>query len=442
MTLEYRKLTRRVFIGLAALVAAAFFTAFGSVLWLVRRECKRNHSVKDNPVPDDHFKKVISTRYFPPGIYNFEVVTVDSTSAIVTWASAAQIEFEIEEAVGDSPLRWVERSPAKFHSAHLTGLRPDTEYSFRLSQKGGGLEQDFRFRTLPDAGEALFTFATFSDNHFKADGMPWPDGRYFRRCSDTHRRLVSDLNDAGADFLINKGDLTDVYAPYRLRAYQRAVRGLEPPTHTIPGNHDHLRNKNFTADWLDFAGTEQVYRSFDHKGFHFVLLDTCWTGEQERGYLGEKQISWLAEDLEQNLSMPTFIFTHHPVNGDVQENRVIHDYADFQKAVARFPNVEAVFSAHVHRNYVTTSKLTPGIPYIETAAVIQYPMGYNIYEVTATGLKQVFRKLSDISLSEESWLASPLRCLTNPGDALGRLSDRNFLIEFKRPPVAAESGLS
>ncbi len=74
--------------------------------------------------------------------------------------------------------------------------------------------------------------------------------------------------------------------------------------------------------------------------------------------------------------------------------------------------------------------------------VIQYPMGYNIYEVTATGLKQVFRKLSDISLSEESWLASPLRCLTNPGDALGRLSDRNFLIEFKRPAVAAESDLS
>jgi alkaline phosphatase len=199
----------------------------------------------------------------------------------------------------------------------------------------------------------------------------------------------------------------------------------------IPGNHDHLRNEDFTRDWLDFAGTEQVYRSFDHKGFHFVLLDTCWTGEQERGHIGEKQISWLVRDLEENLSKKTFIFAHHPVNGDVQENRVIHDYEEFQMAIAGFMNVVAVFSAHVHRNYVTTSERTPGIPYVETAAVIQYPVGYNVYEVSTKGIKQVFRKLSDISLSEESWLASPLRCLTNPGDALGALSDRNFFIEFK-----------
>jgi 3',5'-cyclic AMP phosphodiesterase CpdA len=318
--------------------------------------------------------------------------------------------------------------------AELTGLEPDTVYSFRVSERGGNVEESFSFRTLPDAGDIIFRFATFSDNHFKPDGLSWPDGRYFRRCSEIHECLVRDLNGVGADFLINKGDLTDVYEPYRLRAYKDAIRNLEPLTHCIPGNHDHLRNKDFTADWVDFAGTEQVYRSFDHKGFHFVLLDTCWTGEQERGFLGSEQISWLADDLERNASKRAFIFTHHPVNGDEQENRVIHDHAEFQKAISPFPNIAAVFSAHVHRNYVTASPLTPGIPYIETAAVIQYPMGYNIYEVSEAGIKQTFRKLSDISLSEESWLASPLRCLTNPGDALGRSSDRNFLLRFTASP--------
>lgn len=431
--MDYRKITRRVFIGFGALAATVVLAAFGGALWFVRRECKRNHSIKDNPVPDDHFRKVLSTRRDPPDIYNLDVATVDSTSAIITWASAERCEFEIEEASGASPIRWVERSSARYHSAELTGLEPDTEYSFRLSQKGGGPEEEFRFRTLPDAGEVLFTFATFSDNHFKPDGMSWPDGRYFRRCANVHACLVGDLNRAAPDFIINKGDLTDVYDRYRLRAYRETVRGLEPPTHCIPGNHDHLRNKDFTADWLDFAGTEQVYRSFDHKGFHFVLLDTCWTGEQERGYLGKKQIAWLEDDLERNASKRALIFTHHPANGDVQENRVIHDHAEFQKAISRYPNVEAVFSAHTHRNYITRSDLTPEIPYIETAAVIQHPMGYNLYQVTPSGIKQVFKKLSDISLSEESWLASPLRCLTNPGDGLGKLSDRNFIMRFRRP---------
>ncbi len=431
MAIEYRKLTRRVFIGLGAVLAALIFTAFGGILWLVRRECKRNHSVKDNPVPDDHFRNVMSARLSPPDLYNLDVVTVDSTSAIVTWATAAEKIFEIEEANADSGLRWFENSPTRFHMAELTGLKPDTDYSFRLVQQGGGLEAGFDFRTLPDTGEILFTFATFSDNHFKPDGVSWPDGRYFRRCIDIHNCLVQDMNRLAPEFIINKGDLTDVYAPYRLRAYQQAVRGLAPPVHCIPGNHDHLRNENFTRDWVDFAATEQVYRAFDHKGFHFVLLDTCWTGEQERGYLGERQIVWLVEDLEKNLSKRAFIFTHHPVNGDVQENRVVHDYEGFQKAIAPFPNVVAVFTAHVHRNYVTTSDLTPGIPYIETAAVIQYPVGYNFYEVSAKGIKQVFKKLSDPSLGEESWLASPFRCLTNPGDALGKVSDRNLFVQFK-----------
>ena len=403
----------------------------GGVAWLVRRECKRNHSVKYNPTPDDHFKKVFSTRRDPPDIYNLDVVTVDSTSAIVTWASAEEIEFEIESASSDPAIRWTEGSPTKYHSAELTGLRPDTDYAFRLSRKGGGLERDIGFRTLPGAGRVLFTFATFSDNHFKPDGMSWPDGRLFRRCSEAHECVVSDLNAAAPQFIINKGDLTDVYDAYRLRAYRDAVRGLEPPTHCIPGNHDHLRNDNFKRDWIDFAGTEQVYRSFDHKGLHFVLLDTSWTGEQERGFLGKEQISWLSDDLEQHSAKRALIFTHHPVNGDVEENRVAHDFQEFQKTIARFPGVQAVFSAHVHRNYVTTSELTPGIPYVETAAVIQHPMGYNLYQVTATGIKQVFKKLSDVSLSEESWLASPLRCLTNPGDGLGKLSDRNFFLKWR-----------
>ena len=98
MAVDYRKITRRVFIGFGITLAVLLFTALGGIAWLVRRECKRNHSVKDNPVPDDHFRNVISTRFAPPDLYNLDVVTVDSTTATVTWATAAEAKFEIEEA--------------------------------------------------------------------------------------------------------------------------------------------------------------------------------------------------------------------------------------------------------------------------------------------------------------------------------------------------------
>lgn len=438
--MDYQKVTRRIFLGLGASVAAIFVAAGGGLAWFLRSECKGNHAVKNNPVPDDHFDTVFSTRRNPPDIYNLDVVTVGPTSAIITWASAESLQFEIgqdggaESASGEGAILWQEQAPAKFHSAELTALAPDADHSLRLAAKGGGLERDIAFRTLPDAGEVLFTFAAFSDNHFKPDGMSWPDGRLFRRCREAHECLVRDINAASPDFIINKGDLTDVYDQYRLRAYREAVAGLKPPVHSIPGNHDHLRNDDFMRDWRDFAGTDLIYRSFDHKGIHFILLDTCWTGEQKRGRLGKEQLAWLTKDLDKNRDKSSLIFTHHPVNGELEESRVAHDHVEFQKIIAMFPRVEAVFSAHVHRNYVTTSELTPGIPYIETAAVIQYPMGYNIYEVTRTGIRQAFRKLSDTSLSEESWLASPLRCLTNPGDALGRMEDRNFFLKFRRSP--------
>ncbi|MBI5115847.1 metallophosphoesterase [Candidatus Poribacteria bacterium] len=431
--MDRRKLTRRIFIGLGAVVVACIFTVFGVAFRFLRRECKRNHSVKDNPVPDDQFRRVIRTRFDPPDMYNLEAVTVDSTDVVLRWASAKEAKFEIANAEGNPDPYWVERSLSRYHAAQLTGLKPDTEYSLRVSEIGGQANERVTFRTLPDADEILFTFATFADNHFKPDGMSWPDGRLYRKCSDVHQCLVRDLNNVGADFLINKGDLTEIFfsGPYRLRAYRDAVRELKTPTYCIPGNHDHLRNKDFKADWLDFAGTNRVHRSFDHKGFHFVLLDTCWTGEQERGYLGPEQISWMSDDLEKNASKPAFIFTHHPVNGDTAENRVIHDYAEFQKAIAQFRDVVAVFSAHTHRNYATSSVVTPAVPYIETASVIQYPMGYNVYSVSRRGIKQIFKELSDVSFNEESWLCSPLRCLTNPGDGIGKIADRNLFIEFK-----------
>ncbi len=228
------KTTRRIFIGFGALVAAGFLAAITGVFWFLRRECKRNYSVKDNPTPDDHFKKVVSTRFAPPDIYNLETVTVDSTSAVITWASAKRSRFEIESGDSAGP-HWEEQSPNHYHMAELTGLEADTEHSFMLSEIGSSPSEQFRFRTLPDAGHALFMFATFSDNHFKPDGMSWPDGRHFRRCSDIHRCLVRDLNREAPEFLINKGDLTDSFEPFRFRSYREAVKLASP--HSLDSFH-------------------------------------------------------------------------------------------------------------------------------------------------------------------------------------------------------------
>jgi len=66
----------------------------------------------------------------------------------------------------------------------------------------------------------------------------------------------------------------------------------------------------------DRAGDGATYRSFDHKGWHFVLLDSI-EGEEDgsyRGYIDKAQMSWLFEDLK-NLDeeKPVCVALHIPL---------------------------------------------------------------------------------------------------------------------------------
>jgi len=63
-------------------------------------------------------------------------------------------------------------------------------------------------------------------------------------------------------------------------------------------------------------GNGKTYRSFDHKGWHFVLLDSIERGEGRgyRDYVDGNQLSWLAEDLEKlDEGRPVCVVLHIPL---------------------------------------------------------------------------------------------------------------------------------
>ena len=111
--------------------------------------------------------------------------------------------------------------------------------------------------------------------------------------------------------------------------FDECWKRLELPSHHTIGNHDVggwaagslLRPED--ADYgkryfADRYGKGRTYRSFDHQGWHFILLDSIGHDpDTERGFLGwidDEQMDWLKKDLAATgKSKPVIIVTHIPL---------------------------------------------------------------------------------------------------------------------------------
>ena len=124
---------------------------------------------------------------------------------------------------------------------------------------------------------------------------------------------------AKADFAICGGDLLyDVLGVGQPRAdtlfdlYQRTEDSLKIPLcHTI-GNHDLFgvltksgvepSDPGYGKKMYEDRIGAQTYYSFDHKGYHFIVLDSIWPTPDRfwEGRIDEAQLRWLRDDLSRH----------------------------------------------------------------------------------------------------------------------------------------------
>lgn len=152
------------------------------------------------------------------------------------------------------------------------------------------------------------------------------------------------------------------------------------PMHTILGNHDVwglkiARDKPEAKDPLfgkvmarQQLGLDKLYYSFDHSGWHFVMLDTIEMDPAQaewRGNLGKEQFKWLADDLKATPpDTPTIICTHIPIievctllfqgpdeRGGyfIDDNHMMADARELIDLFKKHPNVKLCLSGHIHK---------------------------------------------------------------------------------------------
>lgn len=367
-----------------------------------------------------------------------ELVTVDESSATVTWVtnlpSDTRIEWGETEALGYGNV--VDES-VNYHMAGIQNLAQGTSYYYRIGS-GDQWSDVSAFTTLLAPGGGLtLSFAIAADPHYDVDGSNTANGNMNEDSPRLLASLVSELNtDSEVDFVITTGDITNgAEADYEGLASD--MGNLNTPWYPVLGNSD-KQDDSWSTWYENHLGRSKTYYSMDLGGYHFVVLDSA-VQNQIYGDMDDTQLAWLSDDLEANTDSPTLIFMHHMVQETQDEIYGLSSsaYAGLVDILSYHPQVLSVISGHIHQNILNYigDQLN-----LAVASTVQYPIGYSIVKLYGNGYTQAFHKIaSELETSEES----RLRINTNSGnpdayeDYIGGLSERSLVVEIPggEPPV-------
>lgn len=213
-----------------------------------------------------------------------------------------------------------------------------------------------------------FTFAYVSDAHIEhVEGS-----RFVRRRDAGILHAIDEINRMAPkpDFVMFGGDLAQYGKGVELDHGADLLSRLSPGFRCVMGEHDYYLDLG--AHWSTLFGPP--YYSFDHKGVHFVVLNSVlthddwtlnrWSAPDERMaamaaiegahsspfMVGERQRRWLAQDLAKVSRMtPIVVFSHSPLQKIHKEwNFWTDDAEDVQALLAPFDRVSVLYG-HVHQ---------------------------------------------------------------------------------------------
>jgi len=314
---------------------------------------------------------------------------------------------------------------------HIDGLQPDSDHEI----------DDMAFRTLPEPGELLATFATVNDVHF----------------GETVAGVVSGSPEVGPVFSSAPGD-----PPYPLTMNAGAIAGmvaLDPALVIVKGDltsngtreeYDaflamyepafadrlvHVRGNH--ESYHDLAVADDPVQQVDVPGARLVVLDTS-RSQSPNGAVTAAQIDEL-DTIAAEADRPVIVFGHHhpwnPVSAERDEDYFGINPDDSEAlvaVVARRPSIIGYFAGHTHRNRVRHFPSTGGVPWVEVASVKEYPGGWAEYRVHEDGVLQIFHRVS--TPEALAWTEQTRQMYHGlfATYAFGELSDRCFAFPTRR----------
>ena len=231
-----------------------------------------------------------------------------------------------------------------------------------------------------------FTVAFFTDSHVNSLRRA-PAGLMAAVQHAMARPTPPELLLTGGDLVMDILDEGKAGADEQFDLFEAAFDGVGVPIHHCLGNHDCLgvyltsgvskKNPLWGKEYfLQRFGRERTYTSFDHRGWHFVLLDTvAIRGRDYIGWVDADQLAWLRRDLAAT-DLPTVVAMHVPLLSNTWEwengtaipdpkRAIVANCHDVIRVLHKHP-VKLVLGGHLHINETWTYQ---GIEYANVGAV-------------------------------------------------------------------------
>ncbi|HVO98113.1 MAG TPA: metallophosphoesterase [Bryobacteraceae bacterium] len=260
-----------------------------------------------------------------------------------------------------------------------------------------------------------FRFVHFTDTHIQPE-MKAADG--CRMCFGAINVQRPDFALCGGDLVFDSNETPARRAVELFDLYGETVKRLEMRVHSVPGNHDvvGLSTKSGIAATDPLYGKKTFedrigprYSSFDHKGWHFILLDSIGTpaGGGFIGLIDEAQMAWLRADLEKTgTARPIVMMTHIPILSSVLQivpdqwkvpsTYLVTNSTQLLTLLASY-NVKAVLQGHTH---IRETVVYNGCQYITSGAVcgnwwkgarLGHPEGFGVLTVRGEQISWEYR---------------------------------------------------
>ena len=271
------------------------------------------------------------------------------------------------------------------------------------------------------AREKLFSFVHFTDIHVQPEKSA-REG--FLASIDKMNSLKPDLAISGGDLVMDALAVDETRANMLYDMYSDCCRRFEMPVYDIIGNHDlfgiYVPDK-VPVDHPEWGsemfrrrlGEGRTYRSFDHKGVHFVLLDSMQLEKNtdKPGYkyynaIGAEQMAWLRNDIGALPADTSVIAVSHiplftrfvkvigpllatPKKWKITDGKELYDILTTRRLLG-------LFQGHIHVNEVYEYKQTK---FVDGGAVCGshwsepydgHPEGFNLVDVYEDGIETTY----------------------------------------------------
>jgi Icc protein len=260
---------------------------------------------------------------------------------------------------------------------------------FLQTMAGAGTAIAFGAHALSWAESApeSFDFVFFTDTHIE------PELNAAQGCDECFRKIAgiqSDFAIMGGDHVYDALSVGEARASLVYDLYRKTEQQLQMKLYHTIGNHDvfGIETKSGVSPSDPGYGKKlyeeriggKTYYSFDHRGYHFVVLDSIQPTADRmwEARIDDPQVSWLADDLKKvPPGAPVIVVTHVPLvtafttyatldEPNAKYNTLTVANAPQVLKVLEGRNVIAVLQGHTHVNEIVSYKSTQ---YITSGAV-------------------------------------------------------------------------